>query len=174
VISVLLSYQAAANTEEFSTDRDLAIADVATAWLSLMVSVFEGLAGASFPVAGLAIILLRWVLFDKDVWNFIANVTSAPPPATITRRILEKIAAETPTGHAGDIEKLLELAPNWPSIESRIEDMRDHAPESVQKDTEASFALYFNIITEHATPIREYASSAYGIAPEVAEVLIEG
>ena len=44
-----------------------------------MIVIYETTLATSFPVAGLALILLRWALFDQKLWDAIGGVTSASP-----------------------------------------------------------------------------------------------
>ncbi len=169
LVSLVSSYQAVGKTDASSLARDHAHADLAVAWLSLMVVLYETALATTFPVAGLALILLRWVLFDQDLWDLIGGVTSASPAVKVVRGILETIEDE-----GGEMGAFLRLAPNWGVIQSRIEDVRDQSPATVETSEVAKYGTYFHLQTGHDGIVRTYAARSYGIAEEVAELIVEG
>lgn len=166
LVSVVSKYQAVSKTDPSTLARDHANADLAVAWLSLVVVIYEATLTTSFPVAGLALILLRWVLFDQSLWNAIGGVTSASPMVKAVNGILDKV-------ESGEIGALLKKAPNWGELKASLTDMRAEAPSAVDEDDAASYPLYFHLRTVHEGILRDFATISYGLAGEVAEMIIE-
>lgn len=166
LVSLVSKYQALAKTDASSLDRDYANADLAVAWITLVLVVSETALGTTFPVAGLALILLRWALFDQDLWNLIGGVTSETPMVKIVRGMMDKI-------DGGKVGKLLKSAPNWQDIAQAVERVRIRVPATVPSDDAEKFEMYFHLRTEHEVAIRRYAVRSYGLVDEIAELLIE-
>ena len=166
LVSVVSKYQAVAKTDPSSLARDHANADLAVAWLSLLVVIYETTLATSFPVAGLALILLRWALFDESLWNAIGGVTSASPMVKVVNGILDQV-------ESGEIGALLKNASNWADLKRAIEKIRVVAPDSIPEDDEWRFSLYFHLETSHAGLLREFSKASYGLTEEIAEIIVE-
>ena len=166
LVSVVSKYQAVGKTDPSTLARDHANADLAVAWLSLMIVIYETTLATSFPVAGLALILLRWALFDQDLWDAIGGVTSASPMVKVVNGILDSV-------ESGEIGALLKKAPNWGAVKSAILDMRAEAPASTSAGDESTYSLYFSIRSGHHDVLRQLARSSYGLSEEISEILVE-
>jgi hypothetical protein len=167
LVTVVSKYQAVSKTDEFSLKRDHANADLAVAWLSLMVVFYETVLGTTFPVAALALILLRWVLFDQKLWDLLGGTLGASPAMKMVRAIMEKIDDEK-----GEVGAFLREAPNWGEIKAAITNLQSHTPENIE--SAADYPLYFHLKTEHARLVRKFAVASYGLSEELAELVIEG
>lgn len=168
LVSLASAYHGLKKTTPSSKERDFATADVAVAWISLGLVAFEATLGTPLLVAGLAVIFLRWVLFDETLWNKIGNVASAPPIVDLVRATTEKL--QNSDEKLGDI---LKLAPNVSAISQLVEDIVANAPETAEKHQASELALFFNLVTEHKKVIRRYATRSYGLTKEAAELIIE-
>lgn len=166
LVSLVSKYQALVKTDSLSIDRDYANADLAVAWITLALVVSETALGTTFLVAGLALILLRWALFDQDLWNLIGDVTSGTPMVKFVRGTMDKI-------EGGEFGKLLEKAPNWDDIAQAVERVRLRVPATVPSADAGKFEMYFHLDTEHEVAIRRYAARSYGLAEEIAQLLVE-
>jgi hypothetical protein len=168
LLTLVSKYQAVGKTDESRLERDHANADLAVAWLSLMVVVYETILGTTFPVAGLALIILRWVLFDQDLWDLITGAKRATPAMKMVHGVVKVLGDEK-----GEIGKLLRAAPNWGKIEAGFAGLDAHSPESIDAEMEPNFPLFFRVRTKHARVVRTYAENSLGLTEELAEVLIE-
>ncbi len=166
LVSVVSKYQAVGKTDPSTLARDHANADLAVAWLSLMIVIYETTLATSFPVAGLALILLRWALFDQKLWDAIGGVTSASPMVKVVNGILDSV-------ESGEIGALLKKAPNWGAVKSAILDMRAEAPASTSAGDESTYSLYFSIRSGHHDVLRQLARSSYGLSEEISGILVE-
>ncbi len=167
LVSVVSKYQAVGKTDPSTLARDHANADLAVAWLSLMIVIYETTLATSFPVAGLALILLRWALFDQKLWDAIGGVTSASSMVKVVNGILDNV-------ESGEIGALLKKAPNWGKVRAFAENLRAGAPPSVNKGDEWRFPLYFRLRTGHEAVLRAFSSSSYGLSEDIAEIIVDG
>ncbi|MFN3184495.1 MAG: hypothetical protein ACE37F_21025 [Nannocystaceae bacterium] len=166
LVSVVSKYQAVQKTDPSSLARDHANADLAVAWLTVIIAIYETALATTFPVAALALIVLRWGLFHEDLWNAIGGVKSATPMVKVVNGILDQV-------ESGEIGALLKKAPNWGKVKGGIEKVRAAAPVSIGEDEVNRHSLYFHIQTGHASVLRDLAVYSYRLPPDIAEMLIE-